>query len=231
MSESGYRFEYKYRITLGAAALLTRQLGALLPRDEHCDVDGGYDIRSLYFDDWQNSAYYDKIAGEMLRSKYRLRFYNGDPDYLVFECKRRRGMMMQKLAARVSREDAIRLMRGAQPSAQAAAEPLIAAFLALRSGRNMSPRVIVGYRRAAFVHPLSNTRVTLDTDVRTGLYNTESFFGGFSGFPVMDDGEAILEVKFDRCLPLYIAEVLESVPQVYCANSKYAACLAPCELE
>ena len=41
-----------------------------------CIRDSGYTIRSLYFDDYWNSAYAEKDAGILVRKKYRIRIYN-----------------------------------------------------------------------------------------------------------------------------------------------------------
>ena len=38
--------------------------------------NGGYLIRSLYFDDYWNSAYEEKESGVLMRKKYRIRIYN-----------------------------------------------------------------------------------------------------------------------------------------------------------
>lgn len=66
-----YRHELKYRISYAEKAALELRLAPLLRRDAHAKP-GGYRIRSLYFDDWWNSAYGEKEAGVFLRKKYRI---------------------------------------------------------------------------------------------------------------------------------------------------------------
>lgn len=61
-----YRHELKYRISYAEKAALELRLAPLLRRDAHAKP-GGYRIRSLYFDDWWNSAYGEKEAGVFLR--------------------------------------------------------------------------------------------------------------------------------------------------------------------
>lgn len=43
--------------------------------------------------------------------------------------------------------------------------------------------------------------------------------------PVLDEGEAVLEVKYDAFLPAPVRALLEGVPKQRCAVSKYTKCL------
>ena len=89
--EKGYRHEYKYLISRADAELLKRRLPYIMERDPHAGPTGQYTIRSLYFDDFRNSAYYDKVDGVNYRAKYRIRFYNYDPSILKLEKKEKNG--------------------------------------------------------------------------------------------------------------------------------------------
>ena len=61
-----------------------------LTRDKHARA-GGYTIRSLYFDDYCNSAYEEKDAGILMRKKYRVRIYNGSDKVIKLERKKKYG--------------------------------------------------------------------------------------------------------------------------------------------
>lgn len=64
-----YRNEWKYLISTSEKELLKLRLKPFLVADPHAK-DGGYLIRSLYFDDYWNSAYEEKEAGVLMRKKY-----------------------------------------------------------------------------------------------------------------------------------------------------------------
>ena len=85
--EHGLRHEYKYLISRADAELLKLRLPHFMERDPHAGETGRYTIRSLYFDDFNNTAYYDKTDGVNYRAKYRIRFYNYDPSQLKLEKK------------------------------------------------------------------------------------------------------------------------------------------------
>ncbi|MBQ9857261.1 MAG: VTC domain-containing protein, partial [Clostridia bacterium] len=65
------RHELKYFINRGDMISLGHKLGGIMKADSHADERGEYFIRSLYFDDAYNTAYYDKMSGVMGRDKYR----------------------------------------------------------------------------------------------------------------------------------------------------------------
>lgn len=220
------RYEYKYVVGRQAAERIRLTLSALLAADEHANAGGEYFVRSVYFDDDDFSAYREKIAGVGARSKYRLRFYDMDPSRLTFEVKHKRGQLVLKRAVVVSRDTAERLLSGeALLSAERKAAPL-AAFDANGGTLGLKPAVIVDYTRAAFVYPVNDVRVTLDSDVRAESYRRENVFSRRCGVPAMEDGESILEVKFADRLPPFIAQALSDIPKIQCANSKYCNCLS-----
>lgn len=57
-----YRHELKFLINAGDRELLARRLDVLMRRDPHAP-EGGYKIRSLYFDDYWHTAYGEKLMG------------------------------------------------------------------------------------------------------------------------------------------------------------------------
>ena len=102
-------------------------------------------------------------------------------------------------------------------------------FLARGGTRSLKPRVLVDYRRTAFVHSVSNVRITLDEKVSTGLYRTDLFDREAARLPVLDPGRAVLEVKFDHFLPPHLDDALRDIPMIRLAVSKYVKCLGVLE--
>ena len=74
MNKPKFRHELKYLIHESEAELLRQRFTTVLDIDEHAK-NGEYFIRSLYFDDYWNSAYNGKLAGISERRKYRIRTY------------------------------------------------------------------------------------------------------------------------------------------------------------
>ena len=90
-----FRYEIKYLINSSQAEILRYRLSLLMDQDNNA-IDGHYFIRSLYFDDVNNTAYYEKIDGLEEREKYRIRFYNHDRSYIILELKGKKNNLTYK---------------------------------------------------------------------------------------------------------------------------------------
>ena len=86
-----YRHEYKFLLNALDVFAVRARLQAVMPRDPHAGPGGEYRIRSLYFDDLNNSALWEKLDGVNERRKFRIRYYNDDLSYIMLECKRTSG--------------------------------------------------------------------------------------------------------------------------------------------
>ena len=206
----------------GGAVYGSLHIGALR-RDPHAGPDGSYFIRSLYFDDSDHTAYREKVDGVRDRIKYRIRYYNGDDRVIFLEKKTKEGDMTGKDSVRLTRSEAEAFLRGDPGLSRM--EGLAGELGRLRR-RGWSPAVIVDYDRYAFTYPAGNVRVTLDCAVRTCPFQTELFNDRLLTLPVLDEGEAVLEVKYDAFLPAPVRELLQGVPKQRCAVSKFARCLS-----
>ena len=224
MERQTNRHEIKYTVSAYETQLLKCRLPALLRRDRHAGTKGSYLIRSVYFDDADYTAYNEKIAGVKERTKYRLRYYDLDDRVIFFERKSKNGDMTGKDSVKVSRDQAQALLDGTFTAADTDS-PLLREFSRLRR-TGYRPVVIVDYDRFAFTYPLENVRVTLDTAVRTCPYQTDFFGKRLLMVPVLDEGETVLEVKYDQFLPAPVSALLEGVPKRREAVSKYVKCLS-----
>lgn len=222
------RSEYKYLINTQYIPLLKARLGAVLRIDSHSGPEG-YTIRSLYFDDMDFSSYHQKIAGIKEREKYRLRYYNFDESYIIFERKAKDTDLSKKTSAAVSAAEAEALIKGDRKTYEANGSPLLKIYSVLSEASLMRPAVIVDYDRIAYTYPIGNVRVTLDMNLRTAPYKYDFFDKSLMTMPVMDENEAILEVKFNEILPGFIRDILADIPMQRMAISKYTRCLGVIE--
>ncbi len=217
--QEGYRHEYKYLISRAGAELLRRRLPTLMAPDPHVGERGRYCIRSLYFDDLHFSAYGDKMAGIRDRVKYRLRCYNGNTAFIRLEKKEKRGDLTRKTGQTVTPEQA----RALQSCLRGTGSDLLGE-LHTAIGCGLRPAVLVEYDRTPFVCAAGNTRITLDENIRTKPYRENLWEPDSSMLPVLEPGQAVLEVKFDDFLPGCLSAALEDIPKVGLAVSKYVLC-------
>ena len=105
--EKNYRHEYKYLISKEAAALLKLRLPHIMKLDPHVEKTGWYTIRSLYFDDLQYGAFYDKVSGVDPRTKYRIRCYDYKYSLFRLEKKEKKGHLTRKTGQTLTAADVV----------------------------------------------------------------------------------------------------------------------------
>lgn len=218
-----YRNEIKYIISHSGAEELKVKLKSILNYDSNTDEEGSYIIKSLYFDDLENSAYYEKMDGILYRKKYRIRIYNDDDNVIKLERKYKHNNLTSKDQILINREIYSKIINGNINDIDISNDNLLSQFIAEIKVRNLVPSVIVEYKRTAFIYPLSNIRITIDEDIRSGRYNYD-LFEDTPKYLVLGEKEIVLEVKYDEVLPEHIKDVLETIPLYRQATSKFATC-------
>ena len=224
--ERGLRHEYKFLISKADAELLKLRLPHIMERDPHAGESGRYTIRSLYFDDLNAAAYYEKVDGIDSRTKYRIRFYNYDGSVIKLEKKEKLGNLTRKTAQTITKKDAraleYALSQGCPDNPEGLTDELRIACMS----RGLRPKVLVDYDRTPFLCNSGNTRITIDENLRTRPYIAHLFASPRAMTPVLEPDQVILEVKFDDFLPGYLADALADIPKVNMAISKFAMCMS-----
>ncbi len=214
------RNELKFYLDSAYVSTLFSRLSAVMPMDSHTLKNGGYSIRSLYFEDPRFSSYNDKLNGLENRVKYRLRFYNSDLSYLRLEKKSKQVRMCFKEYEVISTELAQQLLT-AFPSKGGG--ELYAEMCDKIRFEMFRPLLFVDYKRSAFLHPAGNVRITLDTDICASRF-ADGLDDDLPPVPVLEKNTSVLEVKFDAFLPPYLSALLEDIPKVSSSVSKFCLC-------
>jgi hypothetical protein len=218
------RHELKYFINPAELEALRQRLRGALAMDGHCVGGRPYSIRSLYFDDIEDSAFYDKQAGVMHRDKYRIRIYEMSDRAIFLERKRKLGDLIQKSSVQITRRLCDQLVAGNPAGLQKSQSPLLQDVYVQMRTRLLRPKVIVDYAREAYLHPVEDVRITFDMSLRSGLSSLDLFNRRLPTVCPHDRNVEILEVKFNNYLPGYIAGLLHGVEAERSAISKYVLC-------
>ncbi len=218
-----FRHELKFLINEGERELLKTRMRPLFQLDPHA-VDGQYLIRSLYFDDYWNSAYEEKDMGVMERQKYRIRIYNCQDDVIHLERKRKSGPYIYKESAKLTRDEVERILRGEYAFLLQHPAPLCREFYVECMSQVMRPRVIVDYDREPFIMEAGTVRVTFDRDVRAAILSEDLFDPALPTLPVLEPGKTLMEVKFTEFLPDIVRNTILPSAAEYTALSKYVLC-------
>ena len=222
--EIKFRHELKYPISAAELAMLRNRIQNLIPLDGHVGETGAYSIRSLYFDDYENTCFYENENGTDPREKFRIRIYNHSTDRITLECKRKERGKTLKTSCPLTIEQTRMLMAG-KTIPDIAAQPEVLRKLTLQMlTKRMRPVVIVEYDRIPYVYKNGNVRITLDTNVSSSKEIRRFLDETIPKRPVMPAGQQLLEVKYDEYLPDFIYRNLQLHSLQQTAFSKYYIC-------
>ncbi len=221
---SRYRHEYKYYLDAMQENILLIRAQGMMQRDKHAGENGFYWIRSLYFDDFDNTCFYENVNGTDRRSKFRIRYYNNNTSYIMLEKKSKVKGMTRKESCRLDVEECRMLMKGEIPEVALDFDDMKRKLFLEMQLRGLQPKVIVTYKRIPFVYSVGNVRVTFDQNISSSVEITKFLDGNYVERPILACGGSILEVKWDELLPLHIRDYMKIDGLQWTNFSKYYMC-------
>lgn len=214
------RVELKHHINYFQYLSLSHKLANVLVADKHNGVRG-YTIRSLYFDDFGNSDFYEKLAGIENRKKIRLRVYSPNDKQAKLEIKRKFGDSQEKKTVLKDKADAEELIKQNYEVLRKYDSETAQSIYHIMKLNRLRPVVLIEYRRKAFIHQMNNIRVTLDNDIRSNEVNFGLFDEKVVMIPTDDYDTNILEVKYNNFIFKYITDIFSPLDLERQSYSKY----------
>ena len=224
MIKSTWRHELKYFINQPDWALLRSRFPAAVHLDSHAGASGTYHIRSLYFDDYWQTAYEEKDMGVLLRHKYRIRLYNYSDQVIHLERKSKYGQYIWKQSAPLTRGETDAILDGDYQFLKNSPHNLLRELYYECTSRVMRPRVVVDYDREPYVMEAGDVRITFDRHVRAGFGRFDIFDPAMPTAEVLPGDTMIMEVKFTTFLPKIVRSILPPNARELTAASKYVMC-------
>ncbi|MCR4739135.1 MAG: polyphosphate polymerase domain-containing protein [Lachnospiraceae bacterium] len=200
------------------------RIKGVMKRDIHQDGDS-YEIRSIYFDSPSDRCYYENQSGTGTRSKYRIRIYNCDGDYIRAEVKSKYYDTTKKVSTKISRDQFKLLKKRGSLEMLFTGENRDATALKQFADKvyaeGFSPAAIVRYDRSAYTYSPCNVRVTFDRNISACTAFDHFFDPAMPARPVCEPGIHVLEVKYDEFLPDHICTLLMAGDMRRTSFSKY----------
>lgn len=218
-----YRNEWKYICSDWDLKLLESRLSGVLEKDKHAGKSGSYSVRSLYFDDYSDTCTKQNAAGLPERFKWRIRYYGGGGSkFIHLEYKRKTNGRGIKKSCKLTKDECEKLIRGETESLLwSTSEPLLRKFCVAILNRRFEPKIIIDYDRIAFVEPFANIRITMDKNVSASNEFDKFLSGDYIKYPLQENGQHVLEVKFDDILPRYLQDIINIGNRQQGSFSKY----------
>ena len=217
-----FRHELKYYINEADAMTIKRRLSLIASPDEHVCADGTYKIRSLYFETPTDRVLREKIEGVNNREKFRIRLYNDDPSFIRLEKKTKVNGLCSKISAPVTAEECRMLLDGNIGWAKKSPHGLVRELAAKMTYEQLKPKTVVDYVRTPFAYRPGNVRVTIDSDIVTGVWAKDLLDPCLPTVRTHANPVTVLEIKYDDFLPDLIRQLVLVQNRNNTAFSKYA---------
>lgn len=211
------RYEVKYILTKEQAEYLVDALKGHMEVDQY----GKTSIASLYYDTVSFRLIRTSIEKPEFKEKVRLRSYGlatpGKPVFL--ELKRKAYGIVYKRRVVTSFDDVTRFFNGESnifANGQIAKE--ITYFRDYYG--TLIPACLIIYDRVAYFEPNGDLRLTIDYNPRYRLDNL-NLDTSMDGISLLNEGEAILEIKVQDAIPLWLSSILDKGKIYKGSFSKY----------
>lgn len=216
------RHELKYFINIADYFTIRNRLKNVAKLDTNASSSGSYQVRSLYFDNFNDKALMEKINGFNKREKFRIRFYNDNFSFIKLEKKSKRNGLCTKYSQKLSKDDCERILNNDIDWMLDTDKPLIQELYFKMKSQLLRPKTVVDYTREAFIYPAGNVRITIDSNIKTGIYSKDMFNLELPTMKIPNKDTVILEVKYDNFLPDIIKDLIQTNTSKATSISKYA---------
>jgi hypothetical protein len=214
------RFEFKYVLQKKLRKEVEQELRYFVDFDPFVQQTPHhqYFVRSLYFDDQNHTAFYDKIDGLKKRSKFRIRTYCRQPDLSVPQFLEEKGRYNNAVFKnRISLTDTKtpRISSLTAPTILkltncATTNPTLKRFQYQRFRKVINPVALIDYVRRPYISKYdSEFRITFDEQLRA-TQTDELFPAKISNSYPLLLGYTVMEVKFTRHIPSWFHRIIQS---------------------
>ena len=210
------RYELKYILNKEQVDYLVNKLKGHMVIDEY----GKTSIQSLYYDTPNSRLIRESIDKPDFKEKIRLRSYGlnkpGKPVYLELKRKAYGIVYKRRVETKVDEVDEFFSNRNDFDNNQISKE--------IRYFRDyyekLVPACLIIYDRVAYFEPDGDLRLTIDYNPRYRMDNL-NLNTSTDGISLLDDGSAILEVKVQEAIPLWLSNILTNGKIYISSFSKY----------
>ncbi len=198
------RYEVKYILTAEQFEFLTKELVGKMEIDKY----GLTSIASIYYDTPDYRLIRTSIEKPPFKEKIRLRSYGlSKPGGTVFlELKRKAEGLVYKRRVTTTEEAVNRFFAY---DGDITADGQIAREITYFRNfyKTLVPAILIIYDRVAYFEPGGDLRLTVDRNPR---YRTSdlNLVTSMEGSPLLPEGSAILEIKVQQAMPLWLTDIL-----------------------
>ena len=197
------RYELKYLVNKKQLDYFINEISSYMQVDKY----GLTTICSIYFDTPNYRLINRSIEKPLYKEKLRLRSYGllKDDSPCFLEIKRKLEGIVYKRRVRLSEQEGMNLILNKETSDKSQISRELEFFM--RNYRNLEPKYMIITERVAYYMDNSDLRITIDTNPRYRTNNL-NLHTSTEGTPLFDEEMAIIEVKIQHSVPLWLVDIL-----------------------
>ncbi|MDO8428050.1 MAG: polyphosphate polymerase domain-containing protein [Candidatus Diapherotrites archaeon] len=227
------RLEKKFLIDYALYSKILAFIEPFIEPDRFVGEQGTYLVNSLYFDTVDDKFYWEKLDGERVRKKVRIRSYHDTktlkPTQTILEIKKKVDSNVFKEKISMPFDDAFNLIKNPHTQSIAAKvsakeKQAIDDVLYLNYKYDIRPRVMVSYERKAFHDKYnSSTRITFDFNIKYRTADLEIESIDMENY-VLAPNLIVMELKYKKFVPIWAVWMIRKFNLSLTTISKY--CMA-----
>jgi hypothetical protein len=203
------RYESKYLISKQEKVAVEDYISEFCIKDIN-SVNGQYSVNSIYFDTKDYRSLHEKLDGNQMKTKYRLRYYNGNSNEMNAEIKIKEGIFSKKETYQI--KTAERLCQNSivkNNNNEFVSKILI---------HQLEPKLHIKYKREAYISKIkSDLRITFDSNLEYKTNCSEKNDENLIPYPMIG---YIMEIKYSES-NFWILKILADLIQKKVSFSKY----------
>lgn len=197
------RYELKYLLNSEQLQYFMDQISHYMKVDKY----GLTSIASIYFDTPDYRLINKSIEKPKYKEKLRLRGYGlvtiDRPTFL--EVKRKCEGIVYKRRIALLEKEAFELITNKEAKEKTQISRELEAFM--ETYQNLEPKYMIIYDRLAYYQDDSDLRITIDMNPRYRTHDL-NLHTSMDGTPLIENGGAILEIKVQHSIPLWLSAIL-----------------------
>jgi len=224
------RRELKFLINYSTYKKMLEYVKPFTQKDIFFDASGKYLVNSLYYDSPGNKFYWDKIEGEKIRKKVRIRSHFKDSGELArtaIEIKMKNNLNVFKEKAIMSFDDAVSLIENSsvddivKKNFSASQKRAIDEAIFLKHKYDIKPKILICYERQAFFDKYNpRTRITFDFNIKYRTIDLTTEKTEMENFTI-EPNIIVLEIKYNGHMPYWISSMIQNFDLNLTTFSKY----------
>ena len=202
------RFEIKYIVSKKLSETIQNKIKKFMRLDKQIeDSEKGYFVRSLYFDNRLNSNFNEKFDKKSV---------------FFLEKKGRYNSRTFKIRKKIQSEDLQKYLDIKKNTVflQKSKNKLVNEFIFDSFRKKLKPIVVIDYYRKPYINKSGiYFRLTFDSNIKAN--KNKNLFDFSNEFKESISGYEIIEVKFDRTIPIWFQKIIQSFELKRLSVSKF----------